>query len=236
MARRARQPRHRRRRPDARADRRHAAAPATPTPSATPAGPPSSAVGASSASTPRRCCSDLPAAPTSGRGSRRPCRADEPVGLFLHRPLRPWRGDTPDDPRRYVSGHRTVAPRRRCSPRTGAPRRERPRAPVVGRRARRRRSTCGRRRRGRCVPDQLQPVIGAKVVGLSSTSCDRGRHRAIDVRPPGRRHRPAHRRRLPVAVRALTGEPAEAAPSHYGLRRGPQGPTREGAPCRLARR
>jgi Icc protein len=48
--------------------------------------------------------SDLPAADDEWQWLQDAVTADVPVALFLHRPLRPWRADTPDEPRRYVSG------------------------------------------------------------------------------------------------------------------------------------
>src|SRR5215218_3517569 len=48
--------------------------------------------------------SDLPAADDEWAWLEAAVAADGPIALFLHRPLRPWRTDTPDDQRRYAWG------------------------------------------------------------------------------------------------------------------------------------
>jgi len=48
--------------------------------------------------------SGLPAAEDEWAWLADALTTDRPIGLFLHRPLRPWRADTPDEPRRYASG------------------------------------------------------------------------------------------------------------------------------------
>ena len=48
--------------------------------------------------------SDLPAADDEWAWLAEALATDRPIGLFLHRPVRPWRADTPDEPRRYASG------------------------------------------------------------------------------------------------------------------------------------
>jgi 3',5'-cyclic-AMP phosphodiesterase len=47
---------------------------------------------------------DLPAAADEWAFLAASLDTDRPVALFLHRPLRPWRDDTVDEPRRYVMG------------------------------------------------------------------------------------------------------------------------------------
>ncbi len=48
--------------------------------------------------------SDLPAAHDEWEWLAGALAVEGPIGLFLHRPLRPCRADTPDEPRRYASG------------------------------------------------------------------------------------------------------------------------------------
>ena len=97
-------------------------------------------------------------------GGRR-WRSDGPVGLFLHRPLRPWRADTPDEPRRYASGD---GRRRLGALLAGAPVR------LVGT-GHVHQWWAGELDGAQHVwapstwavlPDRIQPVIGAKVAGV----------------------------------------------------------------------
>jgi 3',5'-cyclic AMP phosphodiesterase CpdA len=48
--------------------------------------------------------SELPAAAEEWAWLADALATDLPIGLFVHRPLRPWRADTPDEPRRYAMG------------------------------------------------------------------------------------------------------------------------------------
>ena len=129
--------------------------------------------------------SDLPAAADEWHWLEDAVRADGPVALFLHRPLRPWRADTPDEPRRYVSGDgrsRLAALLAAASVRLvatghvhqwwqgeldGADHVWAPSTWAL-------------------VPDRVQPVIGAKVVGLVEHElAPGGTVRSTFVRPDG---------------------------------------------------
>ena len=129
--------------------------------------------------------SDLPAATDEWEWLEDAVSVDGPVALFLHRPLRPWRADTPDDPGRYVSGpgrSRLAALLAESSVRLvgtghvhqwwkgeldGAAHVWAPSTWAL-------------------VPDRVQPVIGAKVVGVVEHELDRdGTVRSTYVRPDG---------------------------------------------------
>ena len=109
--------------------------------------------------------SDLPAAQDEWAWLEAALAADGPVGLFLHRPVRPWRADTPDEPRRYASG---IGRRRLGALLAAAPVR------LVGS-GHVHQWWAGELDGAQHVwapstwavlPDQIQPVIGSKVAGV----------------------------------------------------------------------